>query len=238
MLKSKENYRHASVMLLAEEENSPIVIKAMELGVNDYFIYPVDESELLARTKTQLRKKLYQDNLRNELEQSVNLSIKDGLTGVFNRRYFDIHIQRMITQSADSKRSICLVMFDIDRFKKVNDAYGHQTGDEILKTFANILKTNFKVTDLIARFGGEEFCVILNDINLNDALAVAERLRAIVESTIITIESLDKILNMSVSIGVAELKAKESAMELFGRADAALYKAKETGRNKVVAAET
>ena len=119
MLRANEKFHDIVLVLLAEEENIPIVMKGMELGVNDYFIYPVDENELLARIRTQLRRKQYQDNLRNDLEQSVNLSIKDGLTSVFNRRYFDIYIKQMIQKSVDSKQPLCLLMCDIDNFKQV-----------------------------------------------------------------------------------------------------------------------
>jgi two-component system cell cycle response regulator len=236
MLRSKEALRHTSLMMLAEEENVPMVIKGMDLGVNDYFIYPVDESELLARVKTQLRRKKYQDNLRTELEQSFNLSIKDGLTGVFNRRYFDIHIQQMIKKSVETNRPLSLMMFDIDHFKQVNDTYGHQAGDEILRGFSNILKDFFRVTDLIARYGGEEFCVLLNSTPAEDANEVADRVRATVEMTPFKIPAQAEPLQKTVSIGVGQYEAGESAADFISKTDKALYEAKETGRNKVVLA--
>lgn len=234
MIRSKEQFNHAVIMLMAEEENIPMVIKGMELGINDYFIYPVDENELIARLRTQLKRKQYQDNLRDELEQSVNLSIKDGLTAVFNRHYFDIHINQVIRKSVESIRPLSLMMFDIDHFKMVNDTYGHQCGDEILKTFTNTLKSMFRVTDLISRYGGEEFSVLLSDTPLNQAMNIAERVRLAIESLNFKIPNQETILKKTTSIGVSEYKNGESVEEFIGRTDKALYEAKETGRNKVV----
>lgn len=102
----------------------------MEIGINDYFIYPVDKSELQARVKTQLKKQ-YQDDLRTELEESVDLSKKDGLTGLFNRRYFDIHIKQMVKKSIEANQKICMMMFDMEHFKEVNDTYGNPAGDAL-----------------------------------------------------------------------------------------------------------
>lgn len=234
MLRSKEVFRHTVLMLLAEEENMPMVIKGMDLGINDYFIYPVEENELLARLKTQLRRKQYQDNLRTDLEQSVTLSTKDGLTGVFNRRYFDIHIQQMMKTSEESNRPLCLMMFDIDHFKMVNDTYGHQAGDEILKTFTATLKNIFRVTDLIARYGGEEFSVLLSSTTLEDARLIAERVRAAIEALEFKISTQAEPIKKTTSIGLTEYRWQEPVTEFIGRADKALYEAKDTGRNKVV----
>ena len=174
-LRSKPNFKNSVLMMLADEENIPMVIKGMELGINDYFMYPVDKSELKARVRTQLRRKQYQDNLRTELEESVDLSTKDGLTAVFNRRYFDIHVKQMVQKSQETKKPICIMMFDMDHFKQVNDTYGHPAGDAVLKTLASVLKASFRVTDLIARYGGEEFIVLLNNIDLQETLKISEK---------------------------------------------------------------
>lgn len=236
MLKSKEALRHTVLMMLAEEENVAMVIKGMELGVNDYFIYPVDSSELLARVRTQLRRKQYQDDLRKELEQSFNLAIKDGLTGLFNRRYFDIHVQQMVNESVQTHHPLSMIMFDLDYFKEVNDTYGHPAGDEILKTFACILKESFRVTDLIARYGGEEFCVLINNLAGEEARVLAERVRHTVEGTSFHIPGQPTPLKKTASIGVSEYRPKESVQDFINRTDKALYESKETGRNKVVLA--
>jgi two-component system cell cycle response regulator len=234
LLRSRPIFRQCVLMMLAAEEDTIIVIKGMELGINDYFIYPVDKSELYARIKTQLRRKIFQDNLREELEQSVNLSTKDGLTGVFNRRYFDIHIEQMIHKAKGSSHPLCIMMIDIDHFKMVNDTYGHQSGDSVLKDFTQILKSSFRITDLISRYGGEEFTVLLNDTTLSDCIKLAEKIRALIESTNFIITNEEISLKKTVSIGVSEYKTEETSADFISKADKALYKAKETGRNKVV----
>lgn len=234
--RSQEKFKNAVIMMLAEEENTPMVIKGIELGVNDYFIYPVDESELHARVKTQLRRKQYQNDLRRELEQSVDLSTKDGLTGVFNRRYFDIHLERMIERASDKNMPFCLMILDIDHFKSINDTYGHQSGDAVLKKLTSYLKEAFRVTDLIARYGGEEFTIILQDVNLSEGTHIAERTRKAISDLKFIIPVQQEPLQKTCSIGIAEYKSGETSSDLIKRVDEALYQAKEGGRNKVIVA--
>jgi len=233
MVRSKPLFKDAIIMMLAEEENIPMVIRGMEIGVNDYFIYPVDKSELKARIKTQLRRKQYQNDLRKELEDSVDLSTKDGLTGLFNRRYFDIHIQQMANKANETNHPFSLLMFDMDHFKEVNDTYGHQAGDAVLIKLAQILKTSFRVTDLAARYGGEEFVVLLTDTGLEEAKIVAERVRAAIEQADFVIPTQEQPLKKTTSIGLAEYHFGEPAADLVARSDKGLYEAKETGRNKI-----
>ncbi len=234
MLRSKPMFKHSSLMLLAEEENIPMVIKGIELGANDYFVYPVDKSELKARVRTQLRRKQYQDDLRAELEETVDLSTKDGLTGVFNRRYFDIHIKQMIAKYHESPKPICMMMLDMDHFKEVNDNYGHPAGDAVLKTLASILKSSFRVTDLIARYGGEEFIVLLNNLDLKEGTEIAEKTRAAIEAADFVIPDRKKPLHKTTSIGIVQYVDGDSPKTFIDKVDKALYEAKETGRNKVV----
>lgn len=234
MIRGNSKFHDVVIILLAEEENIPMVMKGMELGVNDYFLYPVESNELLARVRTQLRRKQYQDNLRNNLDLSVNLSIKDGLTGIFNRRYFDIHIQQMIQKAFDNKRPLALLMCDIDHFKEVNDIYGHQAGDAVLKTITDKLKSIFRVTDLVARFGGEEFVILLSDLTLEQTLKLSERLREEISKVAIIINVQGEIIKKTLSIGVTEYKYGESAITFIERSDKAMYQAKNAGRNMVV----
>lgn len=234
ILRGRPEINGVILMLQIDEEGMPLVMKGFELGINDYFIYPIDESELVARIKTQLRRKQYQDNLRNDLEQSVNLAAKDGLTGLFNRRYFDIHIKQMVEKANKEGIKLYLLMCDIDNFKHVNDTYGHQAGDKILTTVSRILKNTFRVTDLIARFGGEEFTVLLNDINIDQAIYTAERVRVKIENMNFQIDEQEASLKKTISIGVTEYKKGESIEDFIERSDQAMYEAKTTGKNKVV----
>lgn len=233
-LRSMEVIKNSPIMLLAEEENMPMVARGLELGANDYFIYPVDEHELIARIKTQLRRKQYQEMLRSELEESVNLSIKDGLTGAFNRRYFDIHLEQLAAKANETGTPFCLVMIDIDYFKKVNDQYGHPAGDDVLKKVTSVIKEQLRITDLFVRYGGEEFVIILSDVRLDVATTIADRVRIAVSEIEIAIAGLDKPLHKTISMGVAEFDSNEPLQNLVERADKALYAAKESGRNKIV----
>ncbi|MCC8462108.1 MAG: PleD family two-component system response regulator [Rickettsia endosymbiont of Ecitomorpha arachnoides] len=234
ILRGKAEISAVVIILQIDEDGMPLVVKGIELGINDYFVYPIEESELLARIRTQLRRKQYQDNLRNDLEQSVNLAAKDGLTGLFNRRYFDIHLKQMIEKANKESIKLYLLMCDIDNFKHVNDTYGHQAGDKVLTIVSRILKNTLRVTDLIARFGGEEFTILLTDIDISKAIETAERVRVKIEYMDFHIEDQIEPLKKTISIGVTEYKKEESIESFIERADKAMYEAKTTGKNKVV----
>ncbi|MDX2049928.1 MAG: PleD family two-component system response regulator [Rickettsiaceae bacterium] len=232
-LRAKDAFRYSSFVLMTDEDDMSMVIKAMDLGVSDYFSYPVNENELVARIKTQLRRKRYQDSLRDGLDKSVRLSIKDSLSGVYNRRYFHIHLNRMIQKALRLEKGLALLMFDLDYFKTVNDTYGHQAGDIVIKGFAEILKNSTRVTDLIARYGGEEFAAAIYDVSITEAIHIAERIRDQVERYEFVVPNLIKPLSKTVSIGVGYLTSDMDGDRLIQAADQALYEAKETGRNKV-----
>ncbi|MEG8229929.1 PleD family two-component system response regulator [Candidatus Rickettsia tasmanensis] len=234
ILRGKAEISGVVIILQIDEDGMPLIVKGIELGINDYFVYPIEESELLARIRTQLRRKQYQDNLRNDLEQSVNLAAKDGLTGLFNRRYFDIHLKQMIEKANKESIKLYLLMCDIDNFKHVNDTYGHQAGDKVLTIVSRILKNTLRVTDLIARFGGEEFTILLTDIDISKAIETAERVRVKIEYMDFHIEDQIEPLKTTISIGVTQYKKEESIESFIERADKAMYEAKTTGKNKVV----
>ena len=232
-LRTKEVLRYTSFVLMTEEEDMSLVIKGMELGMSDYFHYPLDENELLARIKTQIRRKKYQDSLRDGLDKSVSLSIKDGLTGVYNRRYFDMHIEHMINKANTASKGIALLMFDIDHFKLVNDVYGHQAGDVVIKNFAEIIKNCIRVMDLLARYGGEEFVAAISDVTQESCMEIAERIRGDIERYEFAVPNLSHPLKKTVSIGVSFYHDALSTAQFIEEADKALYEAKEGGRNKV-----
>ncbi|BDU60318.1 PleD family two-component system response regulator [Candidatus Rickettsia kotlanii] len=234
ILRGKAEINGVVIILQIDEDGMSSVVKGIELGINDYFVYPIEESELLARIRTQLRRKQYQDNLRNDLEQSVNLAAKDSLTGLFNRRYFDIHLKQMIEKANKESIKLYLLMCDIDNFKHVNDTYGHQAGDKVLTIVSRILKNTLRVTDLIARFGGEEFTILLTNIDISKAIETAERVRVKIEYMDFHIEDQIEPLKTTISIGVTKYKKEESIESFIERADKAMYEAKATGKNKVV----
>lgn len=231
-IKGYDQLKYCAFLLFSEDDNFDIIIKGLEIGINDYFMWPVDANEMVARMKTQLRRKFYHNSLRLKLEMSVDMAIKDGLTNIYNRRYFDLHMEQILSNISNIK-NLTLLMVDIDFFKKINDNYGHQAGDKVLKEFAQILIGQVRVTDLVARYGGEEFVIILNDSNLVQSKGVAERIRKKVENSKFSIGA-DQEINVTCSIGVAQYHT--SITNLVELADNALYMAKESGRNQVLTA--
>ncbi|KJV52630.1 diguanylate cyclase domain protein [Orientia tsutsugamushi str. Gilliam] len=210
-------------------------LRGLEMGINDFFPYSIDNNELLARIKTQLRRKQYQDQLKQDLDNRLNLAAKDGLTNIFNRRYFDSHINQLINDAKDSNKSLFLIMIDFDNFKMVNDIYGHQVGDEVLKASVKIIETNIRVTDLIARYGGEEFIITIydDDIDQQKAIALANRIKIKIETHNFIVSNLKLQLKQTISIGITEYNPPEDANALISRTDKALYNAKHYGRNQV-----
>jgi diguanylate cyclase len=173
-------------------------------------------------------------SLKRDLEKVALEAQKDFLTGVDNRKAFDAHLQRCLSEAREEKTPLSLLMIDIDYFKKFNDKYGHPIGDEVLKQVAKILMDLVKGQDHVARYGGEEFAVILPKTPLAGALAVAENLRKNVAARQFRRKDTGELLPaVTISLGVAHLQAKDSAETFLSRADEALYMSKNGGRNKV-----
>lgn len=235
-LRSLPEVRNAPILVLVSEADKRKLNQALEMGVNDYLTRPIDRNELIARVRTQLRKKHYADKLRQNVHLSVEMAMTDQLTGLYNRRYMARHLETLLGGLANSGKSLAFLVMDVDHFKRVNDNYGHDIGDEILREFARRISANIRGHDLACRFGGEEFVVIMPDTSGELAYAVAERLRAGVECAPFPISRAPGGLNITVSIGIAGAEgAHDSADALLRRADQALYRAKHTGRNRVVA---
>ena len=160
------------------------------------------------------------------------LATFDSLTGLYNRRAILGKLHELINLANRYKEDFSLSMLDIDHFKRVNDRYGHLTGDEVLEKIATLIRRNIRDTDIVGRYGGEEFIIILPKTNLSSAWVVAERLRTIIEKTEMK-DSAGNVFAITVSQGLAGWERDEDATSLISRADEALYKAKEKGRNRV-----
>ena len=236
-LRSLERTRFLPLFLVAEQGADDVVARALDLGVNDYILRPIDPNELVARSLTQIRRKRYNEHLRLNLQHTMELAIVDGLTGLNNRRYLDNHLKILFDRAAVRGRPISICMTDIDRFKLVNDTYGHDVGDEVLREFATRIRSTVRGADLACRYGGEEFVVVMPDTPIELAASVAERLRAIVEDKPFYVRSIDRELSITASLGIATSNAAFGTPdELLKHADRALYEAKHAGRNRVVAA--
>jgi two-component system cell cycle response regulator len=236
-LRSHERTRQAPILLIADEGDLSRVAKGLELGANDYLLKPIDRNELLARVRTQVRRKRYHEKLRHNYEQSLSMALTDSLTGVFNRRYVSAHLPRLLERSWESQKPVAILMFDIDHFKTVNDTYGHGVGDEVLREVASRTNRNLRNFDLVARYGGEEFIVVMPDTDRDAAFAVAERLRRRVGEETFPVSASVGEITVTVSIGVAVVDGVgDTADAILKRADDALYQAKRSGRNRTVAA--
>ena len=234
-IKAMDRLRQTPVLLITDADETPRLMRALDLGVNDYVIRPIDANELRARVRTQLRRKRYAQQLRNVVSNAVELAITDPLTGVYNRRYLDAHLKSVVARAIASDKSACVLLFDIDHFKGINDTYGHAAGDDVLRDFSNRLRRGVRGIDLVARYGGEEFVLVMPDTDAAFAGSVAERLRRDVEVTPFAASSGERF-PVTVSIGVAEWQGSaDTAEALLKRADQALYAAKRAGRNRVVA---
>jgi two-component system cell cycle response regulator len=234
-LRSLETTRQTPLLAIVEEGDTPRLVRALDMGVNDYLVRPVDRNELVARCRTQLRRKRYQDYLREKFQQGLELAITDGLTGLYNRRYMESHLAAMVEEGVNTGKPVSLLIFDIDYFKAVNDSHGHPAGDAVLKEFAQRISQNVRGVDLACRLGGEEFVVVMPDTDLSYAFMVAERLRQKVAEMPFHIDPI-LTLSVTVSIGIGITEGtSDTAAKLLERADSALYRAKRDGRNRVVA---
>lgn len=233
--KSNEATRATPIVMISEDKDIERIAQGLEMGAHDYVVRPVDRNEVIARTRSQIRRKRYQDQLRSNYEQNLNLAVKDTLTGLFNRRYLMTHFEKQLILSRETGKDLCVLLFDLDNFKSVNDTYGHHVGDEVLITFADRISDRVRSLDVFARQGGEEFVLVMPDITQELAIQISDRLRAAVESEPFKVSTDEGYLSVTTSIGGAIVKAgSESAEEALKRADDALYNAKETGRNLVV----
>ncbi len=216
-------------------------VEGLEAGADDYITKPIDFAELKARLRSMLRIKRLQEALEEREKELLEanqrltyMSQTDGLTGLDNRRHLNERIDEMFSHAKRLNEPFSLVMCDLDKFKSVNDTYGHQAGDEVLKQLSAILKDEAREIDRVGRYGGEEFMLLLPGTVLDAAVTFAERVRKRIESHTFTFPG--GTIQRTASFGVAGWPHPkvEQSDDLVRTADDALYVAKETGRNKVV----
>jgi len=234
-IRSLERTRNLPILAIADVEDRQRVLRGLDLGVNDYLSRPVDRNELLARVRTQLRQKRYADSLREKVQQSIELALFDPLTGLNNRRFLENHLATMLDNARLRRGPLTLMILDIDHFKKVNDTYGHDCGDEVLKGFADRLRGIIRGGDLLCRLGGEEFVIVMPNVDIRAASRIAERARSTIEREPFPIDASGQAIPVTASIGVAERGPDDDSGSLYRRADRALYRAKAEGRNRVSA---
>jgi two-component system cell cycle response regulator len=234
-VRALERGRHLPIIVLVQPGEEARLLRALDLGVNDYLTRPLDRNELLARVRTQIKRKRHADFLRDRLEQTVELAVTDPLTGLHNRWYMEMHLKALAEQADAGGRPLSIVLVDIDNFKLINDTLGHVAGDKVLRELGARFRGNTRGGDLLCRFGGEEFVIVLPDTGLEPAIQAGERLRECIAREPFKADE-DALLAVTASIGVATLENGQDSVEaLLERADRALYVAKRGGRNRVVA---
>ena len=233
--RSLERTRAVPILAIADADNNARLLRGLEIGVNDYLLRPVDKNELLARARTQIRKRRYTDHLRDNVQNSIEAAITDALTGLHNRRYMESHLGTLAEQASARGKPLALMMLDIDFFKSINDNYGHDAGDDVLREFAVRIRKSIRGIDLACRYGGEEFVIVMPETDLHVAGMVAERLRRSIAGEPFAVNKGTKRIEVTISIGLSTLELKgEAVADVLKRADTALYRAKHDGRNRVV----
>lgn len=230
-LRSSEATQDIPLLLIAEPEQKERILRGFDLGANDWVMRPIDPNELRARARNQIRRRVYQERLRNDMGHAIELALIDPMTGLYNQRYLMRDLAARLATGRDS--ALALVMIDVDHFKAVNDRFGHLAGDRALRQVADVLRGRVRLADSVARYGGEEFAVVMPGASLAEAQTAAERLRAAVEAMSFSPDGGATAHPITISLGVATRAAGASPEQLIAAADEALYVAKRGGRNRV-----
>jgi two-component system cell cycle response regulator len=236
-LRSLDRTRLIPILVIVDPDDNARLLRGLDLGVNDYLLRPIDRNEMLARVKTQVRRKRFADRLRDNVQMTMEMAITDGLTGLHNRRYLERHLATLVQQASARNRPLSVLLLDIDHFKEVNDMHGHAVGDDVLREFSRRVRKAVRGIDLACRLGGEEFVVAMPDTDAALALLVGERIRQKIGGESFHAEGVGGPMTITVSIGIASLvPGGDTPQAILKRADEALYRAKRDGRNRVAAA--
>jgi diguanylate cyclase (GGDEF)-like protein len=233
MLRARLREGFVPIIIVTAKEDTDGIMKGFEAGADDYITEPFNVEEMIARVKSMLRIKMLQDELQNANLRLRQLSIRDGLTGLFNRRYFYERLAIELERARRHQQPLSCIMTDVDRFKAVNDEYGHIFGDYALRKLAAVLSEVTRKIDIVSRYGGEEFVFLLPNTNLEQAAHLAERVRKRVEEEVFREGDVQVTLTISLGVSVANPGMMGNPDEFVKRADMACYEAKRLGRNKV-----
>ena len=236
-LRSLERTRVIPILVIVDPEDTARLMRGLELGVNDYLIRPIDRNEMLARVRTQIRRKRFADRLRDSVQMTMEMAITDGLTGLHNRRHLERHLSTLVNQAGARGGPLSVMVLDIDHLKVINDTDGHAAGDEVLREFSRRMRKAVRGIDLACRLGGEEFVLAMPDTDAALAFLVGERIRQKIAGEAFAVADGQSEAVVTVSIGVSSLiSGEDTPQSLLKRADEALYTAKREGRNRGAAA--
>lgn len=236
-IRSDVDTRQVPLLGVVDEMDKRTMVRALDLGVNDVISRPLDPGELSARSSTQLKRKRYADALRERLDESLEMSVRDALTGLFNRRYTVSRLRQALDGLNASHEPLTVGLIDIDHFKRINDTWGHNAGDQVLQEICARLGGELRAIDVAGRYGGEEFLVVFSNTTAKEASDAMERARLAVCATPITLRETGDVIDVTMSAGIAEAFMDDSVETLIERADTALYEAKRSGRNRVIEAK-
>ena len=235
-IKNTSLSHYVYAIFLTGKKDIDSIVEGLETGADDYLPKPFDRRELLSRLKVGLRLIEFEKALRDANEKLHTLAITDGLTGISNRRAIFERLRSEVSRAGRENSPFCLIMLDIDHFKKVNDTYGHGVGDKVLVEIVNRIKSELRPHDEIGRYGGEEFIVGISKADSKISRVIAERLRTCICEMPFQIE--DRKIDVSISLGVVDFMPSRDhdindlLEAMIKTADIALYKAKEAGRNR------
>jgi len=226
LLKKEPELRDIPVIMISAKTGGGDLKKGLELGAFDYIKKPIDEVEVVARVWSALRFQEQQDQLKG-------MAMKDSLTGLYNHALLAELLNKELTKQERRQKGMAFAMLDLDYFKKINDTYGHLVGDQVLRELAKILLLCVRKSDLVGRYGGEEFGIIFSETSRQGVWMVCERIRQKVEKH--SFAAGEQIIKVTISIGIAFREGKDNldSREMVRRADVALYQAKSGGRNRV-----
>jgi len=229
---SSSSYTH--IIMLTAKTDKASVVEGLRAGADDYLTKPFHEEELLARVGVGLRTLQLHRQIEAKNKKLEKLALTDALTGLPNRRAIEEWGTREVSAATRHDYSLCLIVADLDRFKRINDTFGHNAGDAVLKTFAKILKAHTRRSDMCGRQGGEEFMMLMTHTTVKEAEKAIDRIRAEFETTPLNFGGCNILATASFGIaGFGVGQAKLGFSELLSQADAALYSAKRAGRNRV-----
>lgn len=226
LLKNDFDSKDIPVIMVTAKTEGIDIKKSLEMGAFDYIKKPIDEIEVIARVQSAILFKQTQDKLKE-------MAMKDGLTGLYNHALLIELFEKEIDKQQRNNGSISFAMIDIDDFKKINDTYGHISGDTVLKELSNILMSSVRGGDIVGRYGGEEFSIVFPGIDEQNAFQLCERIRKEVEDFDFEIGIETVKITISIGINFNELKGIINKREIIQKADEALYRAKHNGRNRV-----
>jgi len=233
-LRSMDTTRETPILAVLQERQIAARVRALEIGVDGIITFPIHPGALLACVASRLRRKRYSDHLRQMLRRSLERAVKDPLTSMHNRRYLERHLGQLVAQNVERGRPVSLLILDVDHFKTVNDTWGHDVGDRVLREVASRITASLRGIDLSCRFGGEEFVAAFSGVDADRAVVIAERLRKKIAYDPFPVQTENGPLFVTVSVGAATSHGGDTAESLLKRADQALYRAKKDGRNRVV----